>query len=297
MCYNEFKTILMGELSNQAKERNWSAILIEDGGPPEAAMLEANGCLSVQYPLDFEYRKYQSGCYSLKRDAKAVLDYMEQQPYLPDNKIEHMENVMIWAINYENGREILEEREIPYFKIGDMAAFFKFRYDSMSGSYGRSVLKRDLTRWGLSEYELFQKVKYKEPGEIEAGARFLEETPGGFGNPLVTTAAAFLDRRPHEVAGENGVGVIFYPKVIEQFKMAFGENVLIVPVSTQTAILCPESQIREVWVRKQIQEFAEHTDSRSVLSNSIYICREGMLERFGTFDIEKEKVRTRKEAR
>ena len=101
--------------------------------------------------------------------VSSICDYFEKKRAI--ETIEQLENVTIWAANFEKAAEKLEGNDIPYLPVGDMAVYFQF-FDEVYDEdeqwpldYKRPVQNEHLKQWGLTVQELFDKVKYFDMNE------------------------------------------------------------------------------------------------------------------------------------
>ena len=124
MTYEEYKQGLITELGRHIDEEHQRLIVIAEGTDNEEIALELMQppVCSQSLSIHSLYRQWKEG--ELTAQVSSICDYFEKKRTI--ETIEQLENVTIWAANFEKAAEKLEGNDIPYLPVGDMAVYFQF---------------------------------------------------------------------------------------------------------------------------------------------------------------------------
>lgn len=243
MTYEEYKQELFTELRHHIDEQQ-RLIVIAEGTDNEEIALELMQPPVCSQSLSIEnlYRLQKEGALAVQ--ASGICDYFEKKR--PIETIEQLENVTIWAANFEKSAEKLEGNDMPYLLVGDMAVYFQFFdevYDEEEQwplDYKRPVLNDHLKQWGLTVQELFDKVKYFDMNErfqtvLDTSRAVLAHTLGELSGALPDT------KDYYGVYSENGIAIMFYPEGLSEISRRLDDDLYVMPLSNDKILVCPIS--------------------------------------------------------
>lgn len=244
MKYEEYKQELLTELGRHIDEEQQRLIVIAEGTGNEEIALELMQPPVCSQSLSIQslYRQWKEG--ELTAQASSICDYFEKKRAI--ETIEQLENVTIWAANFEKSAERLEGNDIPYLPVGDMAVYFQFFdevYDENEQwplEYKRPVQKDHLKQWKLTVQELFDKVKYFDINErfqtvLDTSRAVLVHTLGALSGALPDT------KDYYGVYSENGIAIMFYPDGLSEIARRLDDDLYIMPLSNDKILVCPKS--------------------------------------------------------
>ena len=192
--------------------------------------------------------------------ASGICDYFEKKR--PIETIEQLENVTIWAANFEKSAEKLEGNDMPYLPVGDMAVYFQFfdevydEEEQWPQDYKRPVQNEHLKQWGLTAQELFDKVKYFDMNErlqtvLDTSRAVLAHTLGALSGALPDT------KDYYGVYSENGIAIMFYPDGLSEIARRLGDDLYIMPLSNDKILVCPKSGHRLETLQEVVKKSSE----------------------------------------
>ena len=244
MTYKEYKQELFTELERHINEGQQRLIVIAEGTDNEEIALEFMHPPVCSQSLSIRnlYRQWKEG--ELTAQVSDIYDYFEKKR--PIERIEQLENVTIWAANFEKSAEKLEGNDMPYLPVGDMAVYFQFFdevYDEEEQwplDYKRAVQNDHLKQWGLTVQELYDKVKYFDVNErlqtvLDTSRAVLAHTLGALSGALPDT------KDYYGVYSENGIAIMFYPDGLNEIARRLGDDLYVMPLSNDKILVCPKS--------------------------------------------------------
>ena len=244
MTYEEYKQGLITELGRHIDEEHQRLIVIAEGTDNEeiAPELMQPPVCSQSLSIHSLYRQWKEG--ELTAQVSSICDYFEKKRAI--ETIEQLENVTIWAANFEKAAEKLEGNDIPYLPVGDMAVYFQF-FDEVYDEdeqwpldYKRPVQNEHLKQWGLTVQELFDKVKYFDMNErfqtvLDTSRAVLAHTLGALSGALPDT------KDYYGVYSENGIAIMFYPEGLSEISRRLDDDLYVMPLSNDKILVCPIS--------------------------------------------------------
>ena len=260
MTYEEYKQELFTELGRHIDEEQQRLIVIAEGTDNEEIALELMQPPVCSQSLSIQSLYRQRNDEELTAQASGICDYFEKKR--PIETIEQLENVTIWAANFEKSAEKLEGNDMPYLPVGDMAVYFQFfdevydEEEQWPQDYKRPVQNEHLKQWGLTAQELFDKVKYFDMNErlqtvLDTSRAVLAHTLGALSGALPDT------KDYYGVYSENGIAIMFYPDGLSEIARRLGDDLYIMPLSNDKILVCPKSVHRLETLQEVLKKSSE----------------------------------------
>lgn len=151
---------------------------------------------------------------------------------------------------------------MPYLPVGDMAVYFQFfdevydEEEQWPQDYKRPVQNEHLKQWGLTAQELFDKVKYFDMNErlqtvLDTSRAVLAHTLGALSGALPDT------KDYYGVYSENGIAIMFYPDGLSEIARRLGDDLYIMPLSSDKILVCPKSGHRLETLQEVVKKSSE----------------------------------------
>ncbi len=248
MTYEDYKQDLYLELERRLDGTNKKLVVIAEETAHEKIAIEILGESMCSQSLSPWHLYCQYSRYKMPDQVNRICDYFDQVRLI--NKIEKLDNVTIWAANLEMSAKKLEENEIPYVAMGDIAVYFEF-YDEVyevskedgevwPNDYIRPVCNKHLEQWGFTAQELFDKAKHFDVGErlqtvLDTSKDAVRRVLGVYERLLPDTCGIY------SITGENGVGMMFYPDGLSQVAQQLGGDLFVMPISNAHILVCSKN--------------------------------------------------------
>ena len=251
MTYEEYKQGLITELGRHIDEEHQRLIVIAEGTDNEEIALELMQppVCSQSLSIHSLYRQWKEG--ELTAQVSSICDYFEKKRAI--ETIEQLENVTIWAANFEKAAEKLEGNDIPYLPVGDMAVYFQF-FDEVYDEdeqwpldYKRPVQNEHLKQWGLTVQELFDKGrKIKKIIPVDRQSDYYTLITRSYieynNSTLGALSGALPDTKDYYgVYSENGIAIMFYPEGLSEISRRLDDDLYVMPLSNDKILVCPIS--------------------------------------------------------
>lgn len=270
-AYEEVRDDFLSEYKAQLERRGNGEKLeiVAEGTPFESFTFKGNGpLLCTGISMELVYRN----CYifAIREIDEAVSDILEIQDeaeWISQERLEQLENVIVFPVNLSHCRDKLEENGIAYLPFEDMAVTFQFCIEDGNRSYRGDVTREWLDRQGLNAKELFEKVRYKDLEQIWGEIKSIGQVGEKSGEPQQAV-----------LYGINGFGAAFYPKVMEQVVKKMGSEVLIIPEESDTAYI----QTPDIKSAAKLQEELQEDNRVKLLTGEKHLVLSGKIFKYDT---------------
>ena len=270
-AYEEVRDDFLSEYKAQLEHRGNGEKLemVAEGTPFESFTFKGDGpllCTSISTELVYR------NCYifAIREIDEAVSDILEIQveaERISQDRLEQLENVIVFPVNLSHCRDKLEENGIAYLPFEDMAVTFQFCIEDGNRSYRGDVTREWLDRQGLNAKELFEKVRYKDLEQIWGEIKSIEQVWGKSG-----------ESQQAALYGINGFGAALYPKVMEQVVKKMGSDVLIIPEESYSVYI----QIPDIINAAKLQEELQEDNRVKVLTGDRHLVLSGKIFKYDT---------------
>lgn len=209
--------------------------------------------------------------------AENLLGSFDHVVRLPKETVEQVDNVILYPVNYEKYHKQLEEKDIAYLLVGDIAVTFQNYYEIEKTYYRSDVTNEHLEKWGLTPEELYELTRNRKLENMETRVESVKDSVNerlGMGIGLMELAPESPDREVFNVYGLNGIGPVFYPEVMQQIADKLGNELLIVPSGTYTAFVHSAKAFEPKSLLEGLNNMnmmhREDGNNRYILSGQIY---------------------------
>ncbi|MBO1695222.1 DUF5688 family protein [[Clostridium] symbiosum] len=282
MKYQEYKQKVFPELKSQIDAKQDRLVVIGEGTPHEKIAVESVNFNSCSRSLSLWDLYYEQNRYELTDQVKLICDFFTKRESI--STIEKLEHITLWPANLKNAGPKLDEKEIPYAVVGDMAVYFKFYYQvygeeehSWPCDYERLVLNGHLKEWGLTPSELMDAANQFDIAErlqtvLDWSDGVLNRVIGDISD--IIPHSSDPKKKVYLVSGENGAGMMFYRDGMQTVTERVGNDIYILPIPHTGLLVCSSAAygIKELQCIMQRQADYERKWGTDVLmaSQSVY---------------------------
>ena len=184
------------------------------------------------------------------------------------------ENLTMKLISEERNKELL--KEVPYYKLGDLAIIFQVRVEA--NEYGNAfitVKKEHMKSWGTDAIRLFDNAKAnmeeKHPVRIQSILEVLRGMMGEMSEEILEGVESKMYVLSNESKLNAASGMIFTEK-LQEFAEVHNSNLFIIPSSIHELLLIPDSGDIEVEYLENIVREVNLSEvaPEEILSDNVY---------------------------
>lgn len=269
-AYEEVRDDFIKEYKAQLERRGNGEKLemVAEGTPFESFTYKRNGpllCTSIS--MELVYRNcYIFAIREIDEAVSDILKIQDEADCISQERLEQLENVIVFPVNLSHFRDKLEENGTAYLPFEDMAVTFQFCIEDDKRSYRKDVTREWLDQQELNAKELFEKVRYKD----------LEQIGGEINIEQVGRKSG--ESQQAALYGVNGFGAALYPKVMEQIVKKMGSEVLIIPEESYTAYI----QTPDIKSAAKLQEELQEDNCVKMLNGDRHLVLSGKIFKYDT---------------